>query len=80
MATLNVELITSSKKLFTGSASEVYLPTVDGEIGVLPGHCNIVGIVAPGECRVSSGDQTQKFKVAGGNYRVTDGKLLILAE
>ena len=80
MATLSVELITSSKKLFAGNAAEVYLPTAEGEIGVLPGHCNIVGVVKEGECRVNTGEQTAKFKVAGGNFRVTGGKLLILAE
>jgi F-type H+-transporting ATPase subunit epsilon len=80
MANLQVELITASKKLFAGPASEAYLPTAEGEIGVLPGHCNIIGVIKAGECRIGSGEQTRKFTLAGGNFRVTDGKLLILAE
>jgi len=80
MSELKVEIRSASKEAFTGVASDVYLPTAMGEIGVLPGHCNIVGVVGEGECRVTTVGGVQKFKVKGGSFRVTDGKLLVLAE
>jgi F-type H+-transporting ATPase subunit epsilon len=38
MATMEVDVVSAERLLYSGEASEVYARTPDGEIGILPGH------------------------------------------
>jgi F-type H+-transporting ATPase subunit epsilon len=38
MATIQVEVVSAEKRLFSGEADAVYARSLDGEIGILPGH------------------------------------------
>ncbi|HAY86582.1 MAG TPA: F0F1 ATP synthase subunit epsilon, partial [Micrococcus luteus] len=38
MAELNVEIVSEERSIWSGAASAVSARTVNGEIGILPGH------------------------------------------
>ncbi|MGF1484242.1 MAG: ATP synthase F1 subunit epsilon [Opitutales bacterium] len=46
---LTLEIVTPDRKVFSGTADCVVLPTAEGEIGVLPGHLPLIAQVEPGE-------------------------------
>jgi F-type H+-transporting ATPase subunit epsilon len=46
--TLHVELLMPDRSLWSGEAGMVIAKTIDGDIGILPGHAPVFGILSPG--------------------------------
>jgi F-type H+-transporting ATPase subunit epsilon len=51
--TLRVELVAADKAVWSGEAKLVVAKTVEGEIGLMPGHEPMLAILANGEVRVT---------------------------
>ena len=49
---LTLEIVTPERKVYRGTAEQVYLPTTQGEVGILPGHLPLITSVEPGEVRL----------------------------
>ena len=56
MATLRVELVAADQAVWTGDAKMVVAKTVEGEIGLLPGHEPMLAILGAGEVRITLED------------------------
>jgi F-type H+-transporting ATPase subunit epsilon len=56
MATLRVELVAADRAVWSGEAKMVVAKTVEGEIGLLPGHEPILAILGDGEVRITLED------------------------
>ena len=56
MATLRVELVAADQAVWTGEAKMVVAKTVEGEIGLLPGHEPMLAILGSGEVRITLED------------------------
>lgn len=82
MSSLQLEIVTPERTVFSAEASMVIAQTVDGQIGILPGHIPLVTVLETGVMRVQSGqEQEQKLAVSGGFLEVSpDNKLTVLAE
>ena len=76
----DVQILTPSKALFRGKATEVVLPSYDGEVGVLEGHADFVGLLGTGALKMVTGGNDHWYMLSSGVYQVEDGKLTILAE
>ena len=63
---LNFEIITPEKIVYSDKVDEVVLPTVMGEIGILPNHIPLVSILKPGELRIKKGKEEEFLAVSGG--------------
>ncbi len=50
---LRVELVAADKAVWSGEAKLVVAKTVEGEIGLMPGHEPMLAILANGEVRVT---------------------------
>jgi F-type H+-transporting ATPase subunit epsilon len=50
---LHVELVAADQAVWTGQAKMVVAKTVEGEIGLLPGHEPMLAILASGEVRIT---------------------------
>ncbi len=80
---LNVELVSAERKVWTGQADFVVARTLDGEIGILPGHVSLLGVLAEGfTVKVSGGDAGDGIQAAvhGGFLSVSHNDVAILAE
>jgi len=51
--TLHVEVVAEDAAVWSGEAKMVIAKTVEGEIGLLPGHEPMLAILASGEVRIS---------------------------
>lgn len=84
MAELHVELVAADRKVWSGEATIVVARTSSGDIGVMPGHQPLLGVLESGPVTIrTSGDDTSGPVVAavhGGFVSFADNKLSILAE
>lgn len=82
MAELHVELVSVERRLWSGEATMVSARTTEGDIGILPGHAPLLGVLVEGgtvEIR-QSGGRPLLAAVHGGFLSVTDEGVRILAE
>jgi len=77
---LTLEIVTPEAKVYSDTIDSVVIPTVEGEIGVLPGHIPLLTQVEDGELRVTKGADTQLLIVSGGFAQIDGDRVRILAE
>ncbi|HAM24882.1 MAG TPA: F0F1 ATP synthase subunit epsilon [Actinobacteria bacterium] len=80
VALLQVELVAADRMVWSGNASLVLARTLDGDIGVLPGHQPVLAILAGSTVTVRTPDGTVSAAVHGGFFSVADNRVSILAE
>lgn len=80
MAPLQVELVAADRKVWSGEASQVSARTLEGELGILPGHTPLLGILVSGEVRIDSGGTRHVATVDGGFLSVDRDNVTIVAE
>ncbi len=82
MATLTCDIVTPAKKLFTSECHMVVVPGVEGEMGFLVNHAQLMSTLADGTVRVLSDASTvaHRFALQGGYVQVTGDKVIILAD
>jgi F-type H+-transporting ATPase subunit epsilon len=56
MAELSVSIVSVDYEVWSGKARQIVARTKVGQIGILPGHEPILGILAEGEIRVTTLD------------------------
>ncbi len=78
--TLQVELVTPEKQLFSDRADMVEAPGVEGDFGVLPNHAPFVSLLRAGTVRIHQNGAMKEIFVTGGMAQVDGEKCIILAE
>ena len=77
---LTLEIVTPEAKVYSDTIDSVVIPTVAGEIGVLPGHIPLLTQIEHGELRVTKGATTQMLAVSGGFAQIDGDRVRVLAE
>jgi F-type H+-transporting ATPase subunit epsilon len=77
---LTLEIVTPEARVYSDTIDSVVIPTVEGEIGVLPGHIPLLTQVADGELRVTKGATTTYLAIGGGFAEIDGDKVSVLAE
>ncbi len=77
---LTLEIVTPEAKVYSDTIDTVVIPTVEGEIGILPGHIPLLTQVEHGELRVSKGATTLMLVVSGGFAQIDNDRVRVLAE
>ena len=77
---LTLEIVTPEARVYSDTIDSVVIPTVEGEVGILPGHIALLTQVADGELRVTKGTETHWLAVGGGFAEVGDDRVRVLAE
>jgi F-type H+-transporting ATPase subunit epsilon len=82
VATMHVELVSIEAPIWSGEATAIYARSIDGELGVLPGHIPLIAALAPGfPVRVEQeGGDDLRVAVHGGFLSVTKDGVSVLAE
>ena len=82
MAEMTVQLVAVERRLWSGTATSVVAQTLEGEIGILPGHEPVLGqLVEGGVVRIRTTDnELVTAAVHGGFLSVTGEGVSILAE
>lgn len=77
---LTLEIVTPEARVYSDTIDTVVIPTVEGEIGILPGHIPLLTQVESGELRVTKGGATLYLAVGRGFAEVRGDKVSVLAE
>jgi F-type H+-transporting ATPase subunit epsilon len=77
---LTLEIVTPEARVYSDTIDTVVIPTVEGEVGILPGHIPLLTQVEDGELRVTKGGVTQWLAVSGGFAEVEADVVRVLAE
>ena len=79
--TLNVELVSPTQAVWSGQATFISARTIEGDLGVLPGHSPLFGVLVDGNVSIKAVDGTVKeFVVHGGFLSVSNNRVSILTE
>lgn len=77
---LTLEIVTPEARVYSDTIESVVIPTVEGEVGILPGHIPLLTQVADGELRVTKNGQILWLAVGGGFAEVESDHVRVLAE
>jgi F-type H+-transporting ATPase subunit epsilon len=77
---LILEIVTPEARIYSETVDGVTIPTVDGEVGILPGHIPLVTQVDEGLLIITKGATTEALAVVGGFAQVSGDKVSILAD
>ncbi|MGL5849595.1 MAG: F0F1 ATP synthase subunit epsilon [Phycicoccus sp.] len=80
MMPLQVELVAADRKVWEGEASQVSARSVEGDLGILPGHQPLLCVLAEGEVRVGVDGSWRLATVDGGFLSVDHDRVTIVAE
>ncbi len=80
MATFHFDLVSPARLVFTGEVTQVDVPGVEGDFGVLAGHAPTVATLKPGILTVFGAGAPQRFVVHGGFAEVSPAGLTVLAD
>jgi F-type H+-transporting ATPase subunit epsilon len=82
MAEMNVELVAVERQVWSGTATSVIVRTVEGDVGILPGHAPLLAQLKEGYSAriVLDGGEELAVALHGGFLSVTRDRVSILAE
>jgi len=86
MKCMSILIATVEQEVYRGTARLVVVPSVDGEIAIMPGHAPLLATLRPGEVRIDCIDdkgcpcQTDDMVVFGGYVEVQPDGVIILAD
>lgn len=81
MNTLHVNVVSAKESIFSGRARFVALPGESGELGILPGHTQLITRIKPGSVRIQKEDGNEEFVfVAGGILEVQPNGVTVLSD
>jgi F-type H+-transporting ATPase subunit epsilon len=79
-ATIHLKVITPRRLLVEADVESVSLPSLEGEIGILPGHRPLFVGIGKGRVRLRSGGDEEVFPVRGGYAQVQPEKVLVMTD
>ena len=77
---LVLEIITPIKVVLSEEVDEITIPTIDGELSILPNHVNLLTKIAPGEMVIRKGMHADLFAITGGFLEVLNSHVNVLAD
>jgi len=77
---LTLEIITPEGNAYSKTVSDVVLPTVEGEVDILPGHQPLVTMIKAGEIQVGTEGGREFLAVDKGFARVLGDAVSVLTE
>ena len=78
---MKVEVVTPFEVLWSGEASSVVAPALEGDLGILPGRQPVLAILRPGHVRVTpaAGEQVS-FEVYSGFLACDNDQIQIVVD
>lgn len=78
--TIQVEIVTPSRQLYSGEVEMITMPGIDGDMGVLAGHAPLLTTLNIGEIALhEASGEPEYIAVSGGVVEVLPDKVIVLA-
>jgi F-type H+-transporting ATPase subunit epsilon len=81
MSTLKFKIVTPEKVIYENEISQVSIPTMSGEVTILPKHIPLVSVLKAGELKIKDKNGEHNLAVSGGFLEVRgNNEIVILAD
>lgn len=77
---LHVQVVTPEKIIIEKVVDEVVVPTINGELAILPQHVALFTQLGPGEVTLRIGSASEHLVVVGGFLEIAQDTVTILAD
>lgn len=77
---IRLEVVTPDRLVVSQDVDLVIIPGVEGEFGVLPGHCQFLSALKQGTVSYHVGDNVTKINVDAGVAEVTSTQVTVLVD
>jgi F-type H+-transporting ATPase subunit epsilon len=80
-ASLRLDIVSAEKQIFSGEVAMVFVTGEMGELGIAPGHTQLLTVIRPGYVRaILSNQEEEVFYVSGGMLEVQPYIVSVLAD
>jgi F-type H+-transporting ATPase subunit epsilon len=79
-ATIRLKVVTPRRLLAEEDVDAVFLPTLEGQIGVLPGHRPLFVAIGRGALIYRAGGGEESVRIKGGYAEVQPGRVVVMTE
>ena len=77
---LHLDIVTPEKKTFSAPVQSIYLPGVDGEMGVLPMHAGLITAIQPGILRYTENGKETELAIGSGFAEISQTTVKVLTD
>lgn len=77
---LQVNLVAADREVWSGEASMVRARSMDGELGILPGHAPLLGVLVSGDVVIHGDGGEQTATIDSGFISVEHDRVTIVAD
>ncbi|MGE3920427.1 MAG: F0F1 ATP synthase subunit epsilon [Gammaproteobacteria bacterium] len=78
---MHVDIVSLEKQIFSGQAEAIFVTGTLGELGIYPGHTQLLSSLKPGQVRVQlSNKHEEVYYISGGILEVQPGIATILSD
>ena len=77
---MQLDILSPDKNIYSGKVKSIFLPGIDGALGILENHAPLITVLKKGTIRIDGDGGAQQFEVNGGTVEVLKNKVIILAE
>ena len=78
--TMHVSIVSPETQMYSGEADMLFVRGVVGEMGIAPGHLQLLTSLKPGALRLMHGENEELLYVSGGMMEVQPDCVSILAD
>ncbi len=79
-SSLEVRVVAADREVWAGQATMLVARTTEGELGILPGHEPLLGVLASGEVRIHTAENGVILaKADGGFLSVEHNTVMVVA-
>jgi F-type H+-transporting ATPase subunit epsilon len=75
-----LEILTPEKKLYSGEASLVQLPGIEGLFELLDSHAPLISALKSGMVKYKTAEGEKKLNITGGFVECLNNKVIVCAE
>ena len=78
---LTVEFVTPEARIWSGEATMVSARTLEGDLGILPDHAPLFGVLVDGTVTIKAvAGNVEEFTVSGGFISVSNNRVSVLGQ
>jgi F-type H+-transporting ATPase subunit epsilon len=79
-ARIHLKVVTPRRLLVEADVEAVFLPSLEGEVGVLPGHRPLFVGIGRGKLSYRAAGDEESFTIQGGYAQVQPEKVVVMTE
>jgi F-type H+-transporting ATPase subunit epsilon len=77
---IQLEVVTPERRVISETVEAVYVPGLNGELGILPGHTPLISQLQTGVLSYTKDGATKQMHVSGGFVEVNQDRVSVMAE